>query len=72
MRFELFDEQDGKCGICGTAFESANAGRVDHDHETGKVRGLLCIGCNIGLGHLGDRLEGLQAASDYLRRAELR
>lgn len=43
---------------------------VDHCHKTGKIRGLLCHKCNNGLGCLGDNLEGLQKAVDYLKRFE--
>jgi hypothetical protein len=40
---------------------------VDHDHNTGAVRGLLCHSCNTGLGHLGDSVETLARALDYLQ-----
>jgi hypothetical protein len=43
---------------------------VDHDHETGAIRGLLCKHCNSSLGKLGDNLEGLMRAVDYLKNAE--
>ena len=63
-------DQDGKCAICG----SDNPGRkdakyfaIDHDHETGKVRDLLCSHCNIGLGAFKDNPVRLEAAAKYLR-----
>lgn len=40
---------------------------LDHDHATGKFRGWLCHTCNTGLGKLGDTVEGLERALDYLR-----
>jgi hypothetical protein len=40
--------QDGKCKICGGT-ELKNL-HIDHDHATGKIRGLLCMRCNMGLG----------------------
>lgn len=56
--------KDGQCELCG------KVGKVhwDHDHETGKFRGWLCVSCNTGLGKLGDSIEGLERALAYLRR----
>jgi hypothetical protein len=54
------------CGICKKLPESKYDLRIDHDHATGRVRGLLCNECNIGLGKLGDSIEGLRAALEYL------
>lgn len=64
----LMEEQDGKCAICGSAEAGAWGGSlpVDHDHETGKVRGLLCHGCNVGLGYFHDDPDSLLAAAAYL------
>ena len=71
----LFQAQGGVCAICGLPeYRKATNGRVrrylsvDHDHKTGQVRGLLCGGCNAGLGHFGDDLERVTAAVRYLRR----
>jgi hypothetical protein len=60
----LFKEQDHKCAICKTRTELA----VDHCHETGKVRGLLCTNCNNGLGRFFDNITFLENAICYLRR----
>lgn len=59
--------QGGRCACCGTE-EPRGAGsfRVDHDHETGVVRGLLCNPCNAGLGLLGDSPAALMRALRYL------
>jgi|SRR5271166_5267358 len=58
--------QDGRCALCTKEIESK--WDIDHNHKTGKVRGLLHAGCNRGLGQLGDCIEELQKAIDYLRR----
>jgi hypothetical protein len=61
--------QNGCCAICLDAAGDGGAGlNVDHDHDTGKVRGLLCHHCNIGLGHLRDQ-RVLAAAIAYLEAA---
>jgi hypothetical protein len=66
-------EQGGVCAICGSADPKRAADSVfsvDHDHETGAVRGLLCHDCNTALGKFGDSIETLLAAVDYLKRAQ--
>jgi len=66
---ELLDEQLNCCACCGSSNPRRKAGFViDHDHETGSIRGLLCHNCNIGIGLLGDSLGGLEMAINYLRR----
>jgi len=58
----MVDEQDNKCKLCGDPPDNKH-GRlvVDHCHHTGKVRGLLCIGCNL-------YLSKIEACPDYLQR----
>lgn len=72
--FKQFSSQDGKCAICRKPEKRVNpkTGQtfllaVDHDHNSGQVRGLLCTSCNKGLGLLGDTIESLEAALNYLR-----
>ena len=60
----LIDFQDNKCAICGDKLDKIN---IDHNHQTDEVRGLLCSGCNTGLGHLGDDIDGLEKALYYLK-----
>lgn len=48
--YETLESQEGKCAICDEKFEK-NAAQIDHCHETGKLRGILCLSCNTGLGH---------------------
>lgn len=59
----LYDHQKGACKICQ---EFTKLLHVDHDHNTGKIRGLLCSNCNRGLGLLGDSKEVLINAIKYL------
>jgi len=60
----LLNTQDSKCAICHIEFTDSPC--IDHDHETGKVRGLLCWNCNVGIGSLKDDPKILQSAIDYL------
>lgn len=71
----MWVEQEGKCKICGTSDYGKSSGKfgrecgvfcVDHCHETGNVRGLLCQDCNRGLGCFSDDVTALQRAIDYL------
>jgi Recombination endonuclease VII len=65
----LYAAQGGRCAICD-AHQSELTYRlgVDHDHATGAVRGLLCVPCNQGIGHLKDSVELLRKALAYLSR----
>lgn len=66
----MLEKQEGRCSICGTAPKSPATKyvlHVDHDHETGHIRGLLCPHCNHGLGKFKDSVELLQKAIDYLK-----
>jgi hypothetical protein len=60
--------QGGKCAICGIQASECNRRLVvDHSRATGKIRGLLCNGCNIGLGAFLDSEISLLSAIEYLR-----
>ena len=63
--FEILNEQGGLCAICGED-NGARPLFVDHDHETMKVRGLLCNRCNSLIGVLEVRREITDRALDYL------
>lgn len=63
-----FKAQGWKCLICGRVWdETMKPWTVDHDHGTGKVRGILCQNCNAGIGMLGDDPATLRAALRYLK-----
>ncbi|GAA2453257.1 hypothetical protein GCM10010191_84790 [Actinomadura vinacea] len=65
---EIVDMQRGLCAICC----DRPAENVDHDHETGVVRGILCGGCNTGMGQLRDDPVALRRAADYVQGALIR
>lgn len=62
----MLAEQSGLCAICSLP-PGETALAVDHDHETGAVRGLLCSRCNMALGGFRDSPEILTAALEYLK-----
>jgi protein-arginine kinase activator protein McsA len=62
---KMKDKQNGCCATCGKEPETLC---VDHDHTTGKVRGLLCSNCNRALGFLQDNIDILRQAVKYLRK----
>lgn len=62
----MYKAQNGVCAICGRLNVAGRRLAVDHDHKTGQVRGLLCSGCNTGLGKFQDRIEILKAMIAYL------
>lgn len=65
---EMFDKQNGCCAICGThQAELTRSLAVDHSHENGHIRGLLCQPCNTALGKFKDSIEMLDKASQYLK-----
>jgi hypothetical protein len=70
---EMVKKQEGLCWICGSNTSHRTGTRyklfVDHDHKTGKVRGLLCHHCNAGLGHFEDKKELLEKAIRYLNES---
>lgn len=73
----LLEAQGGGCAICGRT-ESKDISRrsatgkrrlhIDHCHATGRVRGLLCSSCNLGIGKFGESIEALERAIMYLRK----
>lgn len=69
----LFEDQKGVCAICGEVERKRFRGKitrlaVDHDHATGKVRGLLCFDCNGALGKFRDSESNLKSAVHYLEK----
>ena len=64
----LLDAQGGVCAICHNPCVSGKRLAVDHNHETGVVRGLLCTRCNPGIGYFQDDLALMHRAMAYLER----
>jgi hypothetical protein len=65
---DIVDLQAGRCLICKVQLpERLGSRHLDHDHESGKIRGVLCIDCNHGLGKFRDEPDLLLRAVVYLR-----
>lgn len=69
--FELHKSQGGKCKICGKTLPEGQYLSVDHDKQTGEVRGLLCGDCNKGLGLFHEDIHAMSRAIDYLINSEV-
>ena len=71
LRDKLAEIQGG-CGICGAKVPGGryNTWNVDHCHHTGKVRGVLCWDCNVGIGKLKDDAQLLRRAIQWLEQSE--
>ena len=63
---EMYKEQNGQCYICFKAFSGKEV-KVDHNHETGKVRKLLCHNCNTSLGLLNENPDLFYRCANYLK-----
>lgn len=67
--FMILDQQGGKCAVCGgDEIDSKRNDRmpVDHCHETGRVRGILCTSCNRAIGLMKDNAAIMRKAATYL------
>ena len=78
IRDALLVEQGNACKICKNPIHvkthghtAADAAVVDHCHSTGKVRGILCGKCNIGLGHFRDNVETMEMAIKYIQETDV-
>jgi hypothetical protein len=65
----LLLRQGGRCALCGELPENGRSLNIDHDHETGLVRGLLCHHCNTAIGLFRESRELLQKADTYIAKA---
>lgn len=67
----MLRRQGGRCAICGTTDAGNWKGSqrcfcIDHDHLSGKIRGILCSHCNMALGHFKDSIQNLREAVAYM------
>ncbi len=67
---EMLTIQHGKCAVCESTLNGSRYSKlaIDHDHKTGKVRGLLCSNCNTAIGLLKDSPRRCRSAAEYLAR----
>lgn len=64
------EDQGFKCAVCSSDVPGGKGTwKVDHCHSSGEVRGLLCNGCNVGLGHFKDSPSALRSAASYVENA---
>lgn len=65
----LFDAQGRRCAACGvTEPGTKNGWHTDHCHKTKKVRGILCLHCNVGIGKAKDNIQTIRSWIDYLEK----
>ncbi len=62
----MLNKQGGVCAICFKGNDNGRRLSVDHDHKTGKIRGLLCNNHNVAIGHFRDNVQDLNSAIYYL------
>lgn len=74
--YDLRNKQDGRCALCTNPFDPlqpngkpSKGTHIDHDHRTGKIRGMLCGKCNRGIGMFNEDVGLLRKAIEYLERA---
>lgn len=68
---KMWENQGGRCLICKKLFEGPSKAQVDHDHKTGRIRGLLCGRCNSGIAFFKEDLKVMARAIEYLLEKEI-
>lgn len=64
----MFDAQGRRCAICKSLVPKGPYWATDHCHSTGKVRGILCNACNVGIGQMEDNAANLRLAAEYVEK----
>jgi len=67
---DMMTSQNGACAICGEEFRNGKDTHIDHNHSTGRVRGVLCSRCNFALGLIKDNKDIALNMADYLSTDE--
>lgn len=68
---ELLQQQKGACAICDKKYEKGSKQfHIDHCHDNGHIRGILCHDCNTALGKLGDSIDAIKKVLKYLKGSE--
>ena len=65
---EILQEQQQRCAICREELQTGKSTHIDHCHKTGRVRGILCNGCNVALGYIKEDISLLRRIEEYLQR----
>ena len=63
---QMLLDQNGLCAVCHELCRSGKKLSIDHNHDSGVVRGLLCSGCNLALGSLMERAANARSLADYI------
>ncbi len=71
QRNKLLTRQGGKCAVCGKKFDDKRKPHVDHCHDAGHVRGLLCINCNLAEGYFQRDPRNVRRLLAYMERNEI-
>ena len=68
----MMEKQNGVCAICNEPIiiggHKRNTACIDHNHQTGKIRELLCANCNNGIGHLKENITTMYRAIEYIKK----
>jgi hypothetical protein len=69
-KIKMLEEQDNKCKICKSELIDSNSAHIDHDHVSGKIRGILCSSCNRMLGFSKDNPDILRLGAEYIESSK--
>jgi len=66
QKAQIVKSQNNRCAICSNIFQNKIC--IDHDHNTGKIRQLLCVACNAGIGNFKENILILKSAISYIEK----